>query len=387
MSRTRNRNRRQKWQRYLSIAGEAGTIAMSLRDRPTRLDWIGVGLRAVGVALKVHGERQLARTRDPWRFFSDVAGEEWTEVPDEFKRLVVTHTEKVAVDERYWDGGEQSPFLARGTIGDETVAWIGEGNAIVDGPYVREARREATYRVLGERVWRRLGGARLIYGSAGLALDPFAGDATAIATAQMRELADRMRRFLAADLARSYLFAGPPGTGKSIAIRWLVDELALTSVRIDLAALSRLHSGYSQPVTTSLETLLQLMRPEVMILDDLDRIRVSAPLLAFLELAGRTCKIVVASANCVDAMMGAAIRPGRFDEIIPVDRLDPCVLRTLLGSDQDLFDRLAHLPAAYVIDFLKRRRVLGRAPALADLAELEQRSTKIAAGAGKDDDD
>jgi hypothetical protein len=383
--RTRRRSRLHKWQRYLTIAGEAGTIAMSLRDRPTRLDWIGVGLRAVGVALKVHGERQLARASDPWRYFDNPAGEPWVEVPEEFRRTVVTYAEGAVVDEAYWDGDEKSPFLCRARIGDEVVAWIGEGTSILDGPYVRAERVSETYRVLGERMRRRLGGSRLLYNTAGLGLDPFVGD-VAVATAQMRALGARMRMFLAAGFARSYLFVGPPGTGKSVAIRWLVDSLSLSSVRIDMTALARLHHGNGAAITTSLETLLQLLRPDVMILDDLDRVRVSAQLLAFLELATRTCRIVLASANCLDHMLGAAIRPGRFDEVITVDRLDPDVLRTLLGADQDLFDRLADLPAAYVSDFLKRRLVLGRDAALAELAELVARSTKIGGAVERDDD-
>jgi hypothetical protein len=163
-----------------------------------------------------------------------------------------------------------------------------------------------------------------------------------------------------------------------MAIRWLVDSLGLTSVRIDLAVLARLHGAYnSASIATSLETLLRLLRPRAMILDDIDRISVTASLLAFLELAQRTCIVVIASANSVTKMMGASLRPGRFDEIIRVERLDPDVLRTLVADDAELFDKLAPLPAAYVIEFVKRQRVLGRARAVAELDELIDRSKQI----------
>ena len=46
--RTKQQARDRKWGRYLKIAGDAGTIAMALRDKPTPLDWLGVGLRAMG---------------------------------------------------------------------------------------------------------------------------------------------------------------------------------------------------------------------------------------------------------------------------------------------------------------------------------------------------
>ncbi|MEJ7596802.1 MAG: AAA family ATPase [Kofleriaceae bacterium] len=383
--RTTRQARTRRWGRYLKIAGEAGTIAMSLRDKPGPLDWLGVGLRAFGIALTVRDERRRSEARDPWKFFTDVHAEhQWTEVPEEFRRLVMEHVGGSVIDEAYWDGDEQSAFLCHGAIAGERVAWVGEGQNIIDGPYVITARETETYRALGDRLWRRLGGAHLVYGPSGLVPDPFDGTGV-IATAQMTELAARMGKFLAAGESRSYLLAGPPGTGKSLAIRWLVAELGLSSVRIDLAVLTRLHGTHSPTLATSLETLLQLLRPRAMILDDLDRIAVTAPLLAFLELAQRTCAVVIASANSVTKMMGAALRPGRFDDIVRVDRLDPDVLRTLLAEDGELFDQLAPLPAAYVIELVKRRRVLGKAQALAELAELIERAAQI--GACMDSDD
>ncbi|MBL0212710.1 MAG: AAA family ATPase [Myxococcales bacterium] len=378
--RTKRQARNHKWGRYLKIAGDAGTIAMALRDKPTPLDWLGVGLRAIGLALTVRDERRRAEAGDPWKYFADVTGQEWLEVPDEFRRLVLEYVTAVEVDEAYWDGDPQSPFICKGTIGDEVFAWIGEGNGIADGPYLIAARQTEGYRALGDKLWRRLGGKQLLYGTSGLALDPFCSEGV-VATAQMRELGDRMRRFVAAGQSRSYLLGGPPGTGKSVAIRWMIEQLGLTSVRIDLGVLAKLHGPHSSSLSTSLETLLRLLRPQAMILDDLDRVAVTAPLLSFLEMARRTCIVVVGSANSVSKLMGAAVRPGRFDDIVRVDRLDPVVLRTLLAADADLHERLATLPAAYVVEFATRRRVLGREQALVELDELIDRAKQIAGSA------
>jgi len=383
--RTKQQARHRRWGRYLKIAGDAGTIAMALRDKPTPLDWLGVGMRAIGLAIDVRDERRRAEAGDPWKYFSSLTGEEWLEVPEEFRRLVLEHVTNVEVDEAYWDGEQGSPLICRGRIGDEVFAWIAEGQNIADGPYLIAARQTEGYRALGEKLWRRLGGKQLLYGSAGLGLDPFEGGAV-IATAQMTALCERMRLFVAAGQARSYLLGGPPGTGKSVAIRWMIEQLGLTSVRIDLGVLARLHGTHSTSLATSLETLLRLLRPQAMILDDLDRVAVTAPLLAFLEMARRTCIVVIGSANSVQKMMGAAVRPGRFDDIVRFERLDPVVLRELLAADADLHERLATLPAAYVVEFATRRRVLGREQALAELEELIGRSKQIAASAECDSD-
>jgi hypothetical protein len=204
----KKRRTSQRWVRYLKIAGEAGTIAMSLRDKPGPLDWLGVGLRAVGLALTVGEERRRAEAKDPWKFFTDVTGQEWTEVPEEFRRLIMEHVGDATIDDRYWDGAEKGPFLVRGKIADEQIAWVGEAEQIVDGPYIVTARASETYRALGDRLWRKIGGSHLLYGTTGLALDPFTANGV-VATAQMIELATRMKSFLDAGESRSYLLAGP----------------------------------------------------------------------------------------------------------------------------------------------------------------------------------
>src|SRR5205823_1309772 len=140
-------------------------------------------------------ERRRAEARDPWHFFKDIGAAQWTEIPDEFRRLVMEHVTTPVIDEAYWDGDEHSPYLCRATIDGEAVAWIGEGESIVDGPYLVTARENETYRALGDKLWRRLGSAQLLYGPAGLVTDPFTGSSV-LATAQMTELAARMRRFL-----------------------------------------------------------------------------------------------------------------------------------------------------------------------------------------------
>jgi len=347
---------------------------MNLKSQPTPLDWIGVSLRIVGLGVRAHAEQRTARAKNPWRYFeSEGLDAKWIEVPEEFRRLIIDHTTDVAIAEDWWDGGEESARVCLGRVGDEQVGWLVEGDNVVDGPYLRAPRAAETYRALGERIWRRVGGRHCTYGTGGLVLDAL--DAGAIVpTAQMRGLEVRLGRFVDEGIGRSCLLVGPPGTGKSVAIRWLTRRLGVTSVRVDLAVLAAQHGRWDQQaLTASLETLLKLLRPEAMILDDLDRIDMGGELLAFLELAARTCRLVLASANRPKKMLGASLRPGRFDEVIAFDRLDPDVLRTLLGDDNDLFDRLAPLPAAYVAEFLKRRQVLGRSIAEKEIPELEAR--------------
>jgi ATPase family associated with various cellular activities (AAA) len=381
------RNRSRRWDRFLAMAAEAGQIAMSLRDRPTRLDWIAVGIRAVGLGFQARAEHRRLRTRNPWSFF-DTEGPDrvWVAVPDEFQAIVLEHVGDVVVDLEHWDGESDSTRVYLGTVGGEQIGWLGDKDGKpADGPYVRVAREVETYRALGERVWQRIGSRHCAYGRGGLAPDALAGDPGG-ASEQVRALHERLASFLERGVRRSCLLVGPPGTGKSTGIRYLARMLGMRSLRVDLAALGG--EGVARVDDEApiwLDALLKVLRPELLILDDLDRVASSGQLLHFLELAAATCRLVLASANGTERMMGAALRPGRFDEIVRVDRLDPDLLRKLLGADADLCDRLDGLPVAYVSEFMKRRQVLGRDRALAELDELCARRNLVEGAPDRED--
>jgi len=59
----------------------------------------------------------------------------------------------------------------------------------------------------------------------------------------------------------------------------------------------------------------------------------------------------------------------------------------MIPGDVDLYDRLSTLPAAYVVEFAKRRRVLGRDCALVELDELINRAKLIGGSADNDQAD
>ena len=370
--RSRYRDRSRRWERYLALASEAGSIAMNLGHRPTRVQLLGLGLRAVGFAVMLRGERRRMNARDPWNYFESAGlARAWIAIPDEFHALVLEHVCDVEVERDHWDGEQGSCRVVLGSIAGERVGWIADGDGEpVSGPYVRADRERETYRALGIRIWQRMGTRQVAFGRGGLCPDPLAGEPPAVGE-QVRALGDRLASFRARGMRRSCLLVGPPGTGKSTGIRHLAARLDLASLRVDLAALSR-QGGVrvDDQAPLWLEALLKLLEPDLLILDDLDRVECGGELLHFLELAAATCQVVLASANGTEAMLGAALRPGRFDEVVRVDRLDPGLLRSLVGEDDELAARVGDLPVAYVAELMKRCQVLGRERALAEIDEL-----------------
>lgn len=360
---------------YLKLAADVAGIVMDLRDNPSRKDWYSVALRSANVGLTWFNDRKKAgRPRGTWEFFND-DGRGWSTFPREFKLAVTLSAKDLVVAEEYLDSDVKHPFACLAKLDQEVVGWVVDNGQVTDGPYYRSDRQAETFSALSKIIWKNLAGKHLLYAPDGLVLDTLSSQA-AIPTENMDKILDRMMKFLKANEARSYLFIGAPGTGKSLTIQWLTKVLNLTSVRVDLGVLSADADSRGGSVTASLETMLRMLRPDVMILDDLDRIEVNATMLAILERARENCKIVIASANHLGALTGAATRPGRFDDILTFDKLDIEVIRSILGEFKSLASKVEHLPAAYVTEFARRCRVLGKAQALKDLEELTLRASE-----------
>ena len=375
------------WERWVKLGAEAGSILMDLRDRPRMADWAALAARALGLAVKVHKEHRAATAGDPHEYFvSEGPGAPWVCVPDELTELLLEQLSMPEILQSHFDGDASSARVVFAKLGEHDVGWVAYADgSISEGPFVRAEEADATWAALGERLWTRLGTRAAAFGREGLVADHLGEHDCVEPGVQFLELQKRLCAFLERGISRGVLFCGPPGTGKSTGIRYLTRSLELRSLRIDVGAFAAdFGRGYrsSQDSAGGIDTLVRVLRPEVVILDDLDRILVSARLLEFLEYSKQLCKLLMASANRTSDFAGAALRPGRFDEVIRVEGLDEAALTRLLGEDTDLVDRMRRWPVAYVREYVQRREVLGSTIARAELDELAERVKR----SGEDDD-
>ncbi|MBL4849422.1 MAG: ATP-binding protein [Planctomycetes bacterium] len=208
-------------------------------------------------------------------------------------------------------GGEPTGFR-----GPQTQAWA--------GPYCKPEDRNRLLAFVRERIWReRLGSSTLLLDVCGpgesgdddgvsvtAVTDSFDFASANEAFNDVEALARRCGAFLIGGRSRRLLFHGPPGTGKSTLARAVARELGSRTVLLGHEATTRLADA-------SLVQILALLEPGVLVLNDVDRTgeHEALALLHGLESLVDQPLVTVLTANDVETLDPAILRPGRVDEI------------------------------------------------------------------------
>lgn len=189
-------------------------------------------------------------------------------------------------------------------------------------------------------------------------------------SAKASEYSTYLKRCIDADVSRSVMLYGPPGTGKSTMARTLVENLNLRSFRVRVEDVSGLQNG-------TLFEAISIFEPDAVILDDFDRAHAQASLLETLEFFQRHVKLVVATVNDKNSLDEALLRPGRFDELVLVDRMDEAVIKHMLGEFVDGYDDVKSWPIAFIQEYVKRRKFMDPIEAASSMTELAQRVKRL----------
>lgn len=170
---------------------------------------------------------------------------------------------------------------------------------------------------------------------------------------------------------RALLLYGPPGTGKSTMARSIIDKLGYRSMRIRLNDLQSMDGPL-------LAECIRMFEPEALIFDDLDRAVNQSDLLETLEVFHDKLKLVIATANNTAKFDKAVLRPGRFDDIELITKLDEKVIKNVLGDDNlDLYDTVKDWPIVFIEDIKKRRLIMTPEEAESSVKELASRVAYI----------
>ena len=155
---------------------------------------------------------------------------------------------------------------------------------------------------------------------------------------------------------RAVLVHGKPGTGKSEILKYVALQLGMTTLK------------YNGEHFRQIYERLRALKPEIVILDDLDHGNLNDAV-EQIDCLRTTCKVLLISANDIGKFDPALLRAGRFDDIYEIEKLDDSVIGKLLeGVPEDLKKDLQELPISYIAEF-KRQVVEFGETNLVDLAK------------------
>ncbi len=187
---------------------------------------------------------------------------------------------------------------------------------------------------------------------------------------------------------RGLLLAGPPGTGKTLLARALAGEAGLPFLALSAGELKSKWVGESEARIRELFARARQYAPAIVFIDEIDGIAARRgpssnshdtsalnQLLAELDGAGPRAQLglVLAATNHPEALDPALVRPGRFDEVIPMDLPN-------LNARKEFFEtRLGTLPTEGDIDLERLAKAAGGASP-AELDRMVREAVYHAAG-------
>jgi SpoVK/Ycf46/Vps4 family AAA+-type ATPase len=96
-----------------------------------------------------------------------------------------------------------------------------------------------------------------------------------------------------------------------------------------------------------------------------------------LEFFEKKVKLVLATVNDRSELDEAILRPGRFDELVEIDRMDEEVVKHVLGEYVDSFDTVKNWPISFVNEFVVRCKFMDQKGAADSVVELANRVKRL----------
>ncbi len=284
-------------------------------------------------------------------------------------------------------------FLSYAKMGDIDIL-IEASETYINGVYIKKEHVPQFKSELKKFVWNKCKSDFLLLGAPDTSMAGYNSakfgilpdtNAEPLTSKKAKEVSAYLKTCIDLNINRNILFYGPPGTGKSSMVKSIVSDLGMKSVRITYDIL------LSQQIS-NIVFLLNTLGADILIIDDIDRCVSGEKLIDLIDSIKSNVKFVFATANVVDKINDALLRPGRFDEFYLIDKMDEFVIRNIFSKiigdlDDDLYNKIKHLPIAYINELSCRMKLMPLEQAVASIDELIERAKKLSVSSDRNDDE
>ena len=235
----------------------------------------------------------------------------------------------------------------------------------------KTAVKQHIFEYLADRLWNQRHAVRLDLHNTGHYSTEIAMSALTLGEhryiGELEQRIDEWKKFRAAKIRRNILLQGKPGCGKS--------TLCLHAASILSRRTAVVTSKVFEECTLSeWRNLLDLLRPEMLILDDIDRVGPNVLGTKLEAIEEKNCDIpfIMFTSNDMEQLPQAFRRPGRIDQILVVDEPSQTARRQMLERFAEqlhveipaerwpmLMELVAAHSGAHALEAIKRGKVLG----------------------------
>lgn len=376
--------------RILEVGSEAADVLVHMQHGPTPVGIAAVGMRVVN-SIRQH------RAKSPEEHFARWKPLDLGKLRSD--ALVALRTDETVTCEEVDSMHEHSPALIT-HVDDMQIGWEISGTLknpkadVVKAWIPPDASATPVYRRLGRALWTNLRNTRGVI----ICDDEREGrvhihlvaedDEKIFPSARGREMSDRINKFKERGYNRSFFIIGEAGIGKTCMLRYIASLQGGFRLRFPLGELEDVRAK-------SLVRIVQILRPDVLIIDDLDRYvkadrayrddeskatPEAAAMLDPLDVFDKIVPLVLVSANYSESITDAVLRPGRFAELEIIEDLDADLYRQMLpDAPEKLIKALKResVPIVYVEELKKRIDALGYEEAAKEMKDLVARSNRI----------
>lgn len=339
----------------------------TMREKSNIFDYVDVGLQWKQNYEEIYGARdhRLYFSDLNWKYVNVLNGIGFREV---VIKLLNTHeTNNIKIIKQI-----ENVKIYQYNCDDVSIGWVitsGNGVEEIFGIYTPTDKEELACKKISDLIWGQFKSTNINVGSDDQGVlcikedninDGFIMSKKAVEQTKM------IQQYMDGGLGRSILYYGPPGSGKSNCVRGICSTINAKAVRFN--DLPNFDIGF-------VAELLTILNPDAVVLEDIDNLILSdvSDLLSKLEIFNNKKKLILATANQVTKLDNAMIRPGRFDQAIEINKIDDEIIMSLIDSDPDIFKIVKDFPVAFIVEFMKRVKIIGKEQTIQTMDDLLKR--------------